>query len=145
MSVSMQDVRNLFERYGWQCHEHDAQTLLAGFRGESGDFVIGARLSKDWLTLSVPKYLPSVPSEQRSNLFAHLMRVNAQVEYVRFALESESEITILADLPAYKRLNYDLFAMAIDLLSYYADEAYEHLHEMITGGPLPEAVDGADE
>ena len=133
MAISVQSVRDLFERYGWICHQPDQQTLLVGFQGESNHFILGARLHDDWLTLTIPNYLPPIPPAKQAEVYQYLLGLNLSVVFVRFAIEPEDRITIIANLPTRKRLKYDLFAMAVDLITFYADDAYPRLYKLITG------------
>jgi len=129
----MQDVRNLFERHGVKYHELDEDTVLAGFQGDYEDLFIGARLQDDWLTLTVPNYFPPVPDDRKLEVYEHLLELNARIHCVRFALDEEGQIMLMADVAGYKRLEYSAFADAIDALGFYANDVYPYLYKLITG------------
>jgi len=134
MPTSLADVCSLFDRYGYKYHQHDERTLLIALRGTSLDFTLGARLDRSWLSLSIVKHLPVIPADRREEVCAYLLRLNHQITFVRFALESDADIALLADLPAQEKPDYDLFAMAVDLITFYADDSYRYLYQLITGG-----------
>lgn len=133
MAISVQDVQKLFERYGWTFHQPDQQTLLVGFQGDSNDFILGTRLHDGWLSFTIPDYLPPIPAEKQATIYQHLLELNQRIIFVRFALENEETVTIIANLPAQKKIKYDLFAMAVDLITFYADDVYPRLYKLITG------------
>ncbi len=141
--VTLQNVKDLFDRYGWAYQETDEATLVTGFKGETRAFVIGARLHADWLTLTIPRFLPPIPPERRSEIFSELLQLNSEMSLVRFSLGSDADIILTADLPGHKRFDYDLFAITLDLLSLYANDCHVRLHKLITGmEPQPKAAEG---
>ena len=137
----MQDVCDLFERYGWAYRKQDERTLLADFRGESRDFVVGARLDDSWLTLTVVSYLPPLPSEPErlGRIHRRLLELNAQMSIARFAINRDAEIILTADLPGHKKLGYDIFATAMDALTFFACDTYPLVYDLIAGEDYPGA------
>lgn len=144
MEIKMQDVGNLFTRYGWNYDKLDDQMLLTGFRGKSREFFeMGARLDNNWLTLSIPDYLPALPDERHEEIYRYLLELNSRVYFVRFALDSEDKVIVMTSIPlGNKKIDFDLFKMAIEMLSYYADDAYSHLYKIITGEEPPKPKRG---
>lgn len=137
MPITPQDLQNLFTRYGWSYKVQDENTLLMGFMGEAGQFTLGARISDNWLSLTIVKYLPPVPPERAADVFRHLLKLNGKISYVKFVLESDQDVVLAADVPCYKQVDYNLFATVLDILSYYADDAYPHLYALITSEQPP--------
>ena len=141
MTVHFQNVCDLFTRYGWIYEtQEDKQTLLTGFRGQNAHFKIVVFLKEGWLSLSVLDYLPQIPTEKRDQVYQYILEMNSKITFVRIALVDDGRVSFVVDLPAESRLDYNLFAMALDLLSYYADTAYPKLYEQITGEIPPTAI-----
>lgn len=138
MGTSLTDICTLFDRYGYKYHQQDEQTLLVGIRGTHADFTLGARLDQSWLTLSIVRSFSHIPTEWREKVYAYLLQLNYQITFARFAVESNGDIALLADLPAQDPPDYALFAMAVDLLTFYANDSYRHLYQIITGEELRE-------
>ncbi|HIP71082.1 MAG TPA: hypothetical protein EYH05_06770 [Anaerolineae bacterium] len=128
-----QKLASYFQRYGWHYEQREDSTIVSGFQGESGKFSIIASLDENWITLLIPPFLPPISSDQHREIHEYLLKLNAQLMLVKFALIDDSEVVLMANLSAHKKLDYDLFATIIDLLSFYADDAYLHLYERIVG------------
>ena len=133
MATALQDVCNLFQRYGWTYQELDQNALVTRFQGKSHAFILGARLLNGWLTITIPDYLPPVPAEREAVVDHFLLRANSQLRLARFAREPNNRVTLIADVASHDKLSYEAFAMALDVLSYYADDAYPHLFKLVTG------------
>lgn len=121
-----------FQRYGWHYEQREDGTIISGFKGDSGKFSLIASLDEDWITLFIPLFLPSISSDRRGEIYNFLLKFNAQLMLVKFALTDDDEITIMANLSIHKKLDYDLFATIVDLLSFYADDAFLYLSELIS-------------
>lgn len=143
MPISVQDIESLFERYGWKCQPQDEKTILVSFQGETGNFVMGARINEDWLTLTITNYLPPVPPEKQVDVYRYVLELNSRICLAKFALEPDDRIIVTTELYAKTKPDYDLFSRTVDLLSLYAEDAYPHLYKRITDEepPTPEQQD----
>lgn len=130
--ITMQDVHNALERYGWKYQQQDDYTLLTGFKGKARQFIVGLRLDSQWLTLTIVRYLQGVPIEHHASLYSELLMLNHRITFVRFALEESGDIILTADVPAERKFDYDLFATALDLLSFYADDVYPRFERYLS-------------
>ena len=75
MSAEQANLGVLFERYGWAYRNQGESIMLSAFQGQSSaeEFIVGARADDQWITLTVPDYLPVVPGEKREQVFFHLL------------------------------------------------------------------------
>lgn len=133
MRISLADVTRLFELFGWKYQQRDDHTLLAGFRGKHADFPLIARFNDQWLSLTVAHFLPPVPAAAETNVLRRLLELNGRTTLVRLALDEQGEVMLTADVPGHKRLDPDLFAMTVDLLTLNADDLYDELHTLLSG------------
>jgi hypothetical protein len=137
MSVTITDVSDLFQRYLWNYKIINTQTVRSGFKGKLRSYLIDATLQNKILTLGVWDYLPLVPKENQAELFRRLLELNSEISLVKFAL-ADSEIMVLADMPAEGHLDYNLFVSLLEMLAFYAEDSYEPLYKRITGREPPE-------
>ena len=133
MPITMPAVRNAFERYGWKCKEVGPQALISGWHNDDYDFELLTRFDDTWVNLSVNNFVPPVPAASQAEVNAKLLGLNARMVFCRFALSPEGKVLLVADIPGRTMLDYDVFAVAIDVLTYFAEDTYSQLYEMVTG------------
>lgn len=132
--IDIATIQNLFTRYGWQSHA-EGSSVLTGFRGENGQFLLAAVPAENWVTLTLVDYLPKVSVERLPLIAARLIEQQGRCEFVRFALVNESQLTLVIDVPViHGSVNYDTFAMLLDVIVFYGDDTYPRLLELVTAG-----------
>jgi|APSaa5957512622_1039677.scaffolds.fasta_scaffold05938_2 hypothetical protein len=131
-------VINLLDRYGWQYKETDDGNLVAGFQGISGDFLLGFDIQENWLVIFTIKYLPKMKEGNKEELLFTLLKLNSKYPYTRFAMTSNKDIIILADVVIgdENKVKYDAFQLAMDMICEAVDSFYPTLYERITGDKL---------
>jgi hypothetical protein len=132
MAITIENVAKYFDRYGWSYQLLEGEpTILSGFKGDEGYFKIETHLHKGWLTFSLMDFLPKIPDEKLPEICRYALELNTKMSYCRFVLMEGNLLTIVADIPAQTRLDYDLFAMGLDLVSFFADQAYPKFAERL--------------
>ncbi len=110
------NLDDYFERYEWSMDEVEPGLWTGRFATEwEEDFDLYAMLSAEWLHLAIVPLLPRPSKEAAARLAATLLRLNQRVHLVRFAMDDEGDVCLLADLPALE-LNYATFQATLDML-----------------------------
>jgi hypothetical protein len=135
MTLSIKDLCDLFDRMGWHINKKDDNTIWCLFSGDKRDFMLGVYLNDQWVSFSIPNYLPHVPLEKRDSVGKVLLEANNKMRLTKFALLEDGEVILAADLPALVKINFDLFAVYVDVITYYANSFYDELYQLITGHP----------
>ncbi len=132
-------ITNLVERYGWKWKKTAEGQVVTGFQGLTGSFLLGFELKHDWLVIFTIDYLPKVSEEKSKEVYHLLLEYNADYPYVRFAKTAEGIILLVVDvaIKVEKKIDFDTFRMAMDIISEIADRSYPSLYEKITGTALP--------
>ncbi len=134
MALTIQDVCDLFERYGWHYRQMSDTTILTNFQAASRVFTVGARISEDWLTLTIVLEVPEIPAARQAELYRWLLELNARISVVRLALNSDSDIIVTTDVAGRQKVIYENFELAVHALSYYTDAVYPLLMCVIADG-----------
>jgi hypothetical protein len=74
--------------------------------------------------------LPSAPAAQQARIHSALLRLNQQMRLVRFALDGDGDVSLIADAPLH-RLNDAYFAQIVEAFVYYADRLAGELRRML--------------
>lgn len=119
----MANISSYFERYGWACEEIEPDVWRSTFASErEEDFDLYVLVAEDWVHFAVSPFLPPFEQEAqvtRDRLYVTLLRLNQEMRLVRFAMDADGDVNLLADLPL-ARISYGTFAQALDVLVYYA-------------------------
>ena len=139
-------IKNLLDRYGWQYKETDDGSLVAGFQGISGDFLLGFDIQESWLIIFTIKYLPKMKEGNKEELLFTLLKLNSKYPYTRFAMTSSKDIIILADVVIGddNKVKYDAFQLAMDMICEAVDSFYPTLYKRITGDKLTLPIEGEE-
>ncbi len=126
----MSDIAALFDRAGWVCTQPEAALWQSSFFTESEEeFDLYVMVVEDWVHFAVTPFLPPLPSAQAPRLHAALLKLNQQMRLVRFALDGDGDVTLLADA-AGQRLDAALFAEILDAFVFYTDRLAGELWRM---------------
>jgi hypothetical protein len=135
MKTSIKDIDNYFDRMGWRSLKQEGATSLYIFSGTNRDFILGVGAAEEWVIFSIPNYLPVVSPEKIGIVSETLVKKNAEMRLVKFAIGEGGEVLLSTDIPAMVKLEYDLFCVYVDALCYYANTLHSECYELITGTP----------
>ena len=116
------DIPALFDRYEWGYETVEAGIWRSSFADEQDEeFDLYVAAGEDWLHFAVTPLTPVPAPECREKLTSLLLRLNQSVRLVRFAIDGDGDVSLLADLPM-AELSFTLFAATLDALIHYARE-----------------------
>ena len=139
MSVMPSDVQGYFARYGWDYEEQDEDSWATGFRGDHGRCSIHVRLTDDWVYFAVDPVVPGfVSPESTDDIRAVLLLANYEMSLAKFCVDPDGDVILAVELPR-EGFGYDQFAIALDALSYYAEEYAPVLAALVDGVSEPGA------
>ncbi len=123
--ISITDLERYLESYGWKFGKQNDNELLIRFVGENTntEFHLIISLSDNWVALTVWPYLFQFPPERELDGVKEVCKTNFDLKLARLAMKSTGEITLCIDLPA-TGLTESMFHIALDVISYYADNLY---------------------
>ncbi len=116
------DIPALFDRYEWGYETVEAGIWRSSFADDQDEeFDLYVAAGEDWLHFAVTPLTPVPAPECREKLTSLLLRLNQTVRLVRFAIDGDGDVTLLADLPM-AGLSFTLFAATLDALIHYTRE-----------------------
>ena len=116
------DIPELFDRYEWGFETVEEGIWRSAFADEQDDeFDLFVAEGEDWLHFAVTPLTPPPTPACSAKLASLLLQLNRSVRLVRFAIDSEGDVSLLADLPM-AELTFALFAAAMDALIHYTRE-----------------------
>ena len=116
------DIPTLFDRYEWGYETVDAGIWRSSFADEQDEeFDLYVAAGEDWLHFAVTPLTPAPTPECREKLTSLLLRLNQTLRLVRLAIDSDGDVSLLADLPI-AQLSFTLFAATLDALIHYTRE-----------------------
>ncbi len=116
------NIPALFERYEWGYETVEAGIWRSSFADEQDEeFDLYVAAGEEWLHFAVSPLTPPPLPECREKLTSLLLHLNQSVRLVRFAVDSDGDVTLQADLPI-AALSFSLFAATLDALIHYTRE-----------------------
>ena len=128
----MPDISNLFDRAGWAYTMPEVGLWQSSFfteREEEYDLYVMA--VEDWVHFAVTPFLPPIPVAQAPRIHAALLKLNQQMRSVRFGLDGDGDVTLLADIAA-RQLDSTAFTEILDAFVFYTDQVAGELWRMAT-------------
>ncbi len=122
MSQQPVDIPALFDRYEWgfETVEDDIwRSTFADEQDEEFDLYVAA--GEEYLHFAVTPLTPPPTPECRERLTSLLLNLNRSMRLVRFATDSDGDVSLLADLPL-AALSFTLFAATMEALIHYTRE-----------------------
>ncbi len=128
----MLEIGKLFERAGWSCTMPDTGLWQSSFfTDHEEEYDLYVMVVDDWVHFAVTPLLPPLPVAQTPRLYAALLRLNQQLRGAHFALDSEGDVTLIADMAA-RQLDERAFAEILDALVFYTERLAGELWRMAT-------------
>ena len=116
------DIPALFDRYEWGFETVEVGIWRSTFADEQDEeFDLYVADGEEWLHFAVTPFTPAPAPECREKLTSLLLSLNQSLRLVRFATDSDGDVSLLADLPR-ADLSFTLFAATMDALIHYTRE-----------------------
>ena len=116
------DIVSFFQKYEWTAQHVDANVWMSSFatdRDEDFDLYVAA--ADDWLHFAISPFAPRPRPECTAALYKALLGLNQQMRLVRFAIDEDGDVNLLADLPQ-SDINFAGFAAVLDTMVYYTEQ-----------------------
>jgi hypothetical protein len=132
--ISIDTLQDYLRKYGWQYQRQENDTLLAEFICDSSDevFLIVFQLSPPWLRICIPVYLPILRERVSLELSQKLLELNYASRQIFFAISEAGDISLCADIYIAHDVNYEVFEISIDSITYVAEESFVPLMNLIS-------------
>lgn len=128
----MLDINNLFNCAGWACTTPEVGLWQSSFFTErEEEYDLYVMVVDDWVHFAVTPFLPPIPVTQAPRIHAALLKLNQQMRSVRFALDGDGDVTLLADTAA-RQLDSTAFTEILDAFVFYTDQVAGELWRMAT-------------
>ncbi len=115
------DMEAWFREYGWHVVQLEPSIWLGTFAtAHEEEFDLFIRQDDEWINMAVSPLAPRPTGGIGPRLALALLRLNERTQMVRFAIDGEGDLALLADLPV-QNLHYATFAMAMDMLTATTD------------------------
>lgn len=116
------DIPAFFQMYEWTAQRVDANVWLSSFATDRDeDFDLYVASASDWLHFAISPFAPRPRPECAPALHLALLELNQQMRLVRFAVDEDGDVNMLADLPQ-SAISFASFAAVLDTMVYYTQE-----------------------
>lgn len=127
----MLDIAGYFDRYGWSYESPEPGLWRSTFFTESEEeFDLYVMVVDDWVHFAVTPFLPPMEPDAAARLYPVLLQFNQQMRTARFALDSDGDVSLLADAPA-EQLSDAHFGRIVATLVAYADQLAGELRRLV--------------
>lgn len=110
------DIPALFDRYEISFETVEEGVWRSSFADEEDEeYDLYVAAGEEWLHFAISPFTPSPAPECRRRLEETLLGLNQSVRLVRFAVDGDGDVALLADLPS-ASLSYSLFEATVDAL-----------------------------
>lgn len=128
----MLNIGDLFDRAGWSYTTPEPGLWQSNFFTErEEEYDLYVMQVEDWVHFAVTPFLPPIPAAQTARIHTALLKLNQQMRSVRFALDGDGDVTLIADAAA-RRLDTLAFNETLEALVLYADQLGGELWRMAT-------------
>lgn len=117
-------LENYLTRYGWTFEKHGA-AIVAGMETSDAQFLVLFQLNSPWLRINFPIFAPG--QEKSAAFYARLLQLNDSIRLARFALTDQGDVTLNLDIYCEPVLEYTLFEVSLDVITYIAEKAFPHV------------------
>lgn len=126
------DIASYFHRYDWSAEELEPGIWRAQFVTDAElEFDLYVMADEQWLHFAISPFLPrGAEAMPAPRLLQVLLRCNQQLSLVRFALDADGDVNLVADLPR-ARVAFAHFATVLDLLVSTAQSLGQPLVRMV--------------
>jgi hypothetical protein len=126
----MTDISAFFDRFGWAYTMPEANLWQSAFFTENEEeFDLYVMVVDDWVHFAVTPFLPPIPSEQAARIHRAVLKLNQQMKLVRFALDDDGDLSLIADSPA-AQLTDAFFVQIMEAFVNYADQLASELRRL---------------
>ena len=116
------DIATYFQQYEWTAQSVDDNVWLSSFSTERDeDFDLYVAAASDWVHFAISPFAPRPRAECTPALHQAMLELNQQMRLVRFAVDEDGDVNLLADLPQ-SGVTFASFAAVLDTMVYYTEE-----------------------
>lgn len=116
------DIATFFQKYEWTAQHVDTNVWLSSFATERDeDFDLYVAVADDWLHFAISPFAPRPRPECTTALYKALLELNQQMRMVRFTVDEDGDVNLLADLPQ-SDISFAGFAAVLDTMVYYTEQ-----------------------
>lgn len=123
MVLTAETAAGYLSQYGWSYERAEEQLLVSGFIGRDRDFQFFIQHAEPWLLVATTRFIPQPISECRERFMTEALRLNYEMSLAKLGVDPDGDVTLLVELPT-ADLSYEQFALALDTLTYWANNAY---------------------
>lgn len=117
-----QDILTFFDQYEWTAQQVDTNVWLSTFATQrEEDFDLYVAAANDWVHFAISPFAPRPRPECVAALYQSMLELNQQMRLVRFAVDEDGDVNLLADLPQ-NDVSFAGFAAVLDTMVYYTEE-----------------------
>lgn len=136
MPFTLDTVKEYLRQYGWTYGEVENGQLHLTIESDTARYLLAIHLVEHWLLLTVHTFIR--PVEVQAALFhSTLARWNYECKWARAAVDDGGYLVIALDLPVDQAPTYTSVALALDVVTAYADVAFA---QFASFAQAPEAV-----
>ena len=126
----MSEIGRLFDQNDWSYAAVEAGVWRTTFAiASEEEFDLYVLLAEDWLHFAVSPWLTTSATGSAVHLLRALLRLNQEMRTVRFALDADDDVNLLADLPL-ASVDAVRFGQTLDLLVFYTDRLVAELRRV---------------
>ena len=126
----MSEIGRLFDQNDWSYTVVEAGVWRTTFAiASEEEFDLYVLLAEDWLHFAVSPWLTTSATGSPVHLLRALLRLNQEMRTVRFALDADDDVNLLADLPL-ASVDAVRFGQTLDLLVFYTDRLVAELRRV---------------
>jgi hypothetical protein len=125
-------VGRVLEEDGWACDRISEDTWRSHFRGRHADFPFFVRLDPaGFVCFAIVPFLRTPEDQGRAAaLYRRLLELNQQLLMAKFSIDDDFDVVLSVEYPS-SDMDKSEFADALDVLSYYADQHFPELRDLV--------------
>jgi hypothetical protein len=130
MDLNIQNqIKDYIKSYEWEFSQEQefsqGHEFLIRFLGEisNTEFHLIINVENEWISFTIWPYLPAIPKEKQIESLTLLCSHNYGMKLARFGITDDGVVALCIDLPV-DGLNERTFHLALNVISYYADNLY---------------------
>lgn len=132
LQIDDRTVRGVLEEGGWPCDQISDDTWRSHFRGRHASFPFFVRLDPSgYVHFAIVPFVrtPEEP-ERAGRLYQRLLELNQKLLMAKFSIDDDFDVVLSVEYPA-AEMDRSEFDDALDVLSYYADQHYAELRDLV--------------
>lgn len=125
VNIQESTIEGYFSTIGWPFERADQGLWMVKYKGGAKDYDFIVELTQAFLVIVVP-IIDRVREGCREKLWYHILRLNYQINQVRFGLNKRNEVLLTLEIPT-KIISYEEFKNGVQYLCNLVDDAYPEI------------------